>query len=174
MAITGISAVLDVPAIHDVAIGTASATGTINVGDWLAYSGQYVVPTNAGQTAYWKASGAGVAIESNPVYDPAGRSVQNSGLRFVRMGVLRVSANFSGQPALGVGVYPDATGSGVAAPTGQTGRAATWQTSVKLSNSGATGAGGSGVAQVVGWRGAGNGGTGQLDVLLLPPRPDYY
>src|SRR6185369_112325 len=108
------------------------------------------------------------------VYDPAGRTIQNSGLRFVRMGVLRVSANFSGQPALGVGVYPDATGSGVAAPTGQTGRAATWQTSVKLSNSGATGAGGSGVAQVVGWRGAGNGGTGQMDVLLLPPRPDYY
>jgi hypothetical protein len=162
------------PRFANIQVGRATPSGTVNVGDWLAYSGQSVVATNAGHTAYWKASGVGIALEANPTFDSHGRSVQNTALLFQREGVVRVSAAFSGQPAYGVGLYPVSTGSGVAAPTGLTGVGSTWQTGIKLFMSGATGAGGSGVAQVVEWFAAGNGGTGQVDALLLPPRPDYF
>lgn len=162
------------PRTFDIEVGKAQGTGNINVGDWLAYSGQFVVATNAGHTAYWKASGAGIALESNPVYDPAGRAIPNTALLFGRQGVFRVSAASSGQYNLGLGMYPVSTGSGVNAPTGNTGVGATWQTGAKLLMSGATGAGGSGVVQVVEWFNVGNAGTGQVDVLLTPPRPDYY
>lgn len=176
MAVTATSGIFDTPERLSIALATGSASGVINKGDWLAYSGQAVFATNAGHTAFWKASGAGVAIESNPTYDQWGRIVTASALLFVREGILRVSADFSGVIPLGIGAYPDATGSGVAAPTGATGLGATWQTGVKLplALTGNTGAGGSGVALVVGYRAAGNGGTGQMDVLLTPPRPDFY
>lgn len=100
--------------------------------------------------------------------------VQNTALRFLREGVFRATAAFSGVPGYGLGAYPAGTGSGVAAPTGNSGIGATWQTGVKLPASGSTGAGGSGVALVVGHRINGNGGTAELDLLLLPGRPDFY
>ncbi len=175
MSTSAIQATFDTPSFYDISIGTGSASGVINVGDWLVYSGQGVVPTYAGGLAYWKASAAGVALESNPTYDPGGRAVSATGLRFVRQGMLRVSAAFSGVANLGIGAYPVSTGSGLAAPTGATGLGATWQTGAKQLYSGATGAGGSGVAMLVGLdMTRANAGTGQLDVLLLPPRPDYY
>jgi hypothetical protein len=176
MAVTPQSARFDTPEYYNIEIGTASAAGltAISVGDWLIYSGSRITPTNAAHTGFWKASAAGVALEANPVYDPAGRVISNSALRFLRQGVIRGSAAFSGEPALGVGAYPASTGSAAFAVTGQTGVGATWQTGVKLSVSGGTGAGGSGVATVIGWRNAGNGGTGQLDLLVHAPRPDYY
>ena len=175
MSQSAVQAAFDTPLYYDIGIGTGVPSGVVNVGDWLAYSGTSIVATNAGHTAYWKASGVGVALESNPVYDQHGRTAANTGMRFVRQGLLRVSAAFSGQVTLGLGVYPAATGSGLAAPTGGTGVGATWQTGVRLAISGGTGAGGSGVAMVVGTdltRAV--AGTGQMDVLLLPPRPDFY
>lgn len=178
MANSAMQATYDAPAQFNIQIevGVPINGATVNVGDWLAYSGTSIFPTYAGHasTAYWKASGAGYAIESNPIYDAAGRAVQNTALRFVREGVIRATAAFSGVPSYGLGAYPVATGSAVAAPTGQTGVGATWQTGVKLPVSGGTGAGGSGIATVVGHRINGNGGTAELDLLLLPPRPDYY
>lgn len=178
MAVTAPQAAFGTPSMWNIQIGTGVplSGATINVGDPLAYSGTSIFPTYMGQgsTAYGKASAAGVAMESNPVYDPAGRLAQNTGLRFVREGILRVTAAFSGAPALGLGVYPVATGSGVAAPTGLSGIGATWQTGIKLSLSGNTAVGASGWANLVGYRANGNGGTGELDILLLPGRPEFY
>lgn len=176
--ITAPQAAFDTPESFAIQIGTGVplSGATINVGDPLAYSGTSIFPTYMGQasTAYGKASAAGVALDSNPYYDQAGRVIQNTALRFVREGIIRVTAAFSGAPALGLGAYPNATGSGVAAPTGLSGIGATWQTGVKQTVSGGTGVGGSGWASVVGYRANGNGGTGELDLLLTPARPDYY
>lgn len=175
MAVTANLAIANIPISYAIEIGTGSASGTINPGDWLAYSGQSVVATNASHTAYWKASAAGVALEASPLFDWAGRSIPNSAIRFMRQGVLRVTAAFSGNAALGVGCYPVTTGSGVASPTGFTGVGATWQTGAKQTVSGGTGVGGSGVAILAGisQRGA-VAGTGQMEIVLIAPRPDYY
>ena len=175
MSQSGVQATFNVPVSTNIEFATGTPSGVVNVGDWLCYSGQYVAPTYAGGLAYWKASGAGVAIESNSAYDWAGRLVANTALRFVRQGVIRVSGAASGTVGLGQGAYPVSTGSGVAAPTGATGVGATWQTGVKVSLSGSTAVGGSGVATVVGIdMTKANAGTGQWDVLLIAPRPDYY
>lgn len=175
MGVTALPAAYNTPVQYEIQIGTGSPSGNVNVGDHLVYSGQYVAATYAGGLAYWKASAAGVAIEANSAIDQAGRVVLNTALKFVRQGVIRASAACSGAVNLGVGAYPASTGSGVAGATGLTGVGATWQTSVKLPSSGSTGAGGSGVALVIGWDGSrAVAGTGQLDLLILPPRPDYY
>lgn len=178
MAVTAQTANYNLPFEYDnqVFTGVPLSGANINVGDWLAWSGTSLFPTYAGHsnTAYWKASGAGVAAEANPTYDPAGRVVQNTALRFVTNVRIRASAAFSGIPANGVGAYPVGTGSAAFAPTGATGLGATWQTGVKLPISGGTGAGGSGVALVMGWYNKANAGTGQLDLFIPAPRPDYY
>lgn len=175
MSQSGVKAAFNTPVNTEITIATGTPSGLINVGDYLCYSGQYIAPAMAGGLAYWKASGAGVAIEANSAYDNAGRLVANTALRFVRQGIIRVSGAASGVVNLGLGAYPVSTGSGVAAPTGNTGVGATWQTGVKVSLSGSTAVGGSGVATVVGvdmTRAA--GGTGEWDILLIAPRPDYY
>lgn len=175
MAQSAVKAVFNTPVNYSIEIATGTPSGVVNVGDWLCYSGQYVAPTYAGGLAYWKASAAGVALEANSAYDNAGRLVANTALRFVRQGILRVSGAASGTVALGHGAYPVSTGSGVAAPTGMTGVGATWQTGVKVSLSGSTAVGGSGVATVVGIdMTRSNAGTGEWDILLIAPRPDYY
>lgn len=173
MTVNPVSASPGLPLTYETTLYTVTPTGTVNPGDWLAFSGVKAFATNAGHTAYWKASGIGIALEANPIYDPAGRSIQNTALLVGIAGVYRVSANFSGQPAYGLGVYPDATGSGVNAPTGLTGVGATWQTGVKVSLSGSTAVGGSGVATLMSWNAAG-GQTGQMDILLMPQKPDVY
>src|SRR5690606_26326456 len=132
--------------------GTPAPNAVINVNDWLAWSGQSLIPTNAGNTAYWKASAAGIAIESDPVYDHAGRTVQNTGLRFVRQGIVRASAACRRTPALRMGAYPVSPAPGAAAPTAPAGGGATWQTGITRPISAGTGQGGSGVATVVGYR----------------------
>ena len=171
-AVLGIAAT---PSMYDIEIGTGSASGNVSVGDYLAYSGQTIFATNAIHTAYWKQSGAGVAIESNSAYDAGGRLVANTALRFVRQGIIRVSGSASGIIALGQGCYPVSTGSAVAGVTGLTGLGATWNTGVKLIASGSTGAGGSGIATVIGVdMTRANAGTGQWDILLMPARPDFY
>lgn len=173
MSVTAISGVPGVPYRLDTTILTANTSGVINVGDWLAYSGQSVIPAYSANVAYWKASGAGVALESNPMIDWRGRVVENSGLKYLREGMLRVSAAFSGQPTLGLGAFPVSSGSGVAAPTGLTGVGSTWQTAAPVIASGATAGRASPVATVVGSLNFSNGGTGQLDIVLMGLQPDY-
>lgn len=174
MTVNPVSAVSNVPVTWEWHYTRAVPSGTINPNDWVAFSGTSVFATNAGHSAFWKASGLGIALESNTIYDPAGRAIQNTALLVGVAGVFRVSAAFSGNAARGLGVYPVATGSGVNAPTGLTGVGATWQTGIKLPYSGATGAGGSGVATLIQWYSAGNGGTGQMDILLNPQHPGFY
>lgn len=175
MSVSATTALHGAPFYTDIRVTKASATGTISVGDWLAYSGQYVFATNSGHTASWKSSGAGVALDSNPVYTQAGRTAINSGMMILVEGVLHVSANFSGVPALGHGAYPDATGSGVAAATGNTGLGATWQTGAVLINSALSGtahAQHAPVATVIGSTNYSNAGTGELFVRLMALPPD--
>lgn len=172
---SGIPAVPSLPQKWDISITTASATGQINAGDWLAASGQYVFATNSGHTAYWKTSGMGVALESNPQYDAHSNIVTASALKILTQGILLASANFSGVPTLGLGAYPDATGSGVGAPTGLTGLGATWQTGqVRFGSalSGTANAQVPNVATVVGAQNFANAGTGELILRLMPLAPD--
>ncbi len=176
MSVTALSGIPGVPFRADVSVLTAQGTGTVNVGDWLAYSGQFVLSQFSGAapgTAYWKASGAGIALESNPMIDVAGRSVQNTGLKYAPEGMFRVSAAFSGVPNLGVGAYPVSTGSAVGGVTGLTGVGATWQTADVVIASGATAGRAAPVATVVGSVNFSNAGTGQLDIVLARLQPDY-
>lgn len=176
MSVTAIPGVPGVPYRSDVSILTAIGAGTINVGDWLCYSGQSVISQFSGGapgTAYWKASGAGIALESNPMIDIAGRSVTNSGLKYMTEGMFRVTAAFSGVPGLGVGAYPVSTGSAVGGTTGMTGVGATWQTAQTVLASGATAGRAAPVATVVGATNFSNAGTGELDIVLRGLQPDY-
>jgi hypothetical protein len=169
------SALASVPYQEDIKFAQASAFGTINVGDWLAYSGQYVLATNQGDKAYWKTSGAGVAVDASPTYDQAGRSVANSALLYATDISMYVSAAFSGQPALGVGAYPVSTGSAVNGVTGLTGVGATWQTAQVLTNSALSGTANgqhTPVATVIGSRNFSNAGTGEMLVRVTTPAPD--
>lgn len=175
MAVTANNAIPNVPVSYQTEIGVASASGIVNVGDWLAFSGQAVFATNAGHTAFWKASGAGVALEASPLYDWAGRAIGNSALRYLRQGVIRASAAFSGLSPLGAGVYPSTTGSAVGNPTGGTGQGARWQTGAKLPYSGATGAGGSGVGFIVAASVANAvAGTGEIEIVIPLNRGDFF
>jgi hypothetical protein len=149
-------------------------TNPINPGDWVAFSGTGVLACSTA-LAYWKASGAGYAVDRNPAVDHLGNSVVNSGLIIATHGILRVSAAFSGAPLLGVLAGPDTTGSGVNAATGLTGLGALWETASPVTVSGGTGAAPvPAVAQVIGWYDSGPAGTGQLDIRIWPRNADYY
>ena len=176
MTVSAKNAVSGIPVKDDqYVVGHGGTTANvINPGDYVAFSGSCVV---AAPTAlsYWKASGVGVALDRNPAYDNAGRTVVNSGVLVAKHGQFRVSAAFSGQPALGVLAAMDTSGSGVNAPSGQTGLGGTWTTASPVTVSGATAAAPVvGVAQVVGWYNSGPAGTGQLDIQLWPRNADYY
>jgi len=169
-AVVGVTALSNIPFQTEISFAQASATGIINPGDWLAYTGQMVEPSNSGERASWKASGAGVALDPNPVSDRYGNSVQNSALRILVEGVMHVSASFSGQPLLGLGAYPDATGSGVYAATGATGVGATWNTAAPSHGSalaGTAAAQQAPVATVIGSENFSNAGTGELIIRLM-------
>lgn len=155
--------------------GAASGLLEINPGDYVAWSGQYLISVHTG-VAYWKASGAGIAVDRSPTYDAVGAVTTNDAVIFARMGKFRVSAHFSGRPNLGVLAFPAQTGSGVNAPSGQTGLGAVWQTALPVNVSGATAAAPSrGVAQVVAWYGdQAVAGTGQMDIQLWDRNADYY
>jgi hypothetical protein len=178
MAVSAPDVTHGIPTHHMEPYIEVDASGTaleVNPGDYLARSGQYAIAVHDG-VAYWKASGIGVALERNPARDWAGRSIVNTALLVVRGGVtMRVSANFSGQPNLGVLAYPDMTGSGVNAASGATGLGAVWNTATPVTVSGATAAAPvKGVAQVVGWENSGPAGTGQLDIYIYDRNADYY
>jgi len=169
MAVTATSAVSNTLHAYDIMFGTASATGTVNVGDPLIFSGNFVLASTISASGE-KASAAGVAIQSNPTYDSHGRVVTATALQYVRQGILRVSGA-SAAWLLGSPAYPSVTGSGVAAPTGLTGVAAQWNIATKAATSGVTFA--TGIAQVVGIK-PGAAGSAQLDILIMPQRPDYW
>jgi hypothetical protein len=179
MVVTAHAPTYDFPSRDHWEIQAASATGKINVGDYLLYSGNYVKAGSA-YTPANKASGAGIALESNPQYDRWGNIVTASALKYGVAGVYRVSAE-SGAAAwtLGKPVWPSATGSGVAAPTGTTGVGALWDQAAKVAHGTAFSAGSAvsithatGIAIVVGFTAKGDN-SAELDILLMPPRPDY-
>ena len=176
MSVTAISAVASIPWKSDISVSTAQATGTINAGDWVFYSGHHVLAGNAGlaSTAYDLASGAGVALESNPVYDQAGNQVLNTGLKILVQGIIRVSGAQSGSGTLGLMAYPKTTGSGVAAPTGLSGVGATWTAIAPIAISSNPTATISPVrGKIIGVNMAG-GQSGQLDIMLSPCIFGYY
>jgi len=178
--VTGFAPVFDFPKRPDWEFAAASATAKINVGDYLLYVGGFVAAGSA-YTPANKASGAGIALESNPQYDQFGNIVTASALKYAVAGVFRVSGA-SGIAAwtLGQPVWPSATGSGIAAPTGTTGVGAQWQQAVKVAHGTAFSAGSAvsiafatGIATVL-WYTAVADNSAQLDILLMPPRPDYH
>lgn len=177
MSVTAQNAQAAVPLYFDDRFFIAHASGTANIinpGDWVAFSGQYIVASQVGD-AFWKASGIGVALDPNPVYDQYGRPQINSGVLVLTRGILRASAAFSGQPNLGVIAHPASTGSGLTSPSGVTGVGATWQTALPSTVSGGTAANaGRGVGRVIAWYNSGIAGTGQLDILLPGVRGDFY
>lgn len=155
-------------------VASASGLQEINPGDYLSFSGNWVHATHDG-VAWFKASGAGIAVDRNPKYDRFGGQENNGSLVYARFGKFRVSANFSGRPNVGVLAFPDMTGSGVNSPSGATGLGAVWNTALPVSVSGGTGAApNKAVAQVVEWFGAANGGTGEMDIQLWDRNADYY
>lgn len=177
MAQSGVQAVAGIPRQWGIEVFTASGTGNINPGDWLFYSGQFVLAGYSGlaSTAYYKASGAGLAMESNPVYDPAGRAILNSALKVMAQGIHVATASFSGQPTLGLGAYPDASGSGAFTPTGNSGIGATWNTAVPVDHSALSGTAtprAAAVATVIGSQNFSNAGTGELILRVMPLPPD--
>lgn len=178
MSVTAPAALTGTPAIPSNQFVTVNASGTaliINPGDYVIFSGNYAIATGL-QTLGAKASGVGIALDRNPAFDWAGRQVINSALLVARHGNFRVSAGFSGQPLLGVVAAPSASGSGVNAPSGQTGIGALWQTAAPNSVSGGTGAGGGVIAigQVFNWYNSGPAGTGQMDVAVWDRNAEYY
>jgi hypothetical protein len=156
-------------------VGDASGTALIvSPGDWVIWSANYLIASEDAD-AYYKVSGAGVAVDRNPKFDEYGNQIINTALLVSRYGVFRVSASFSGKPLYGVNAYPVTTGSGVNAPTGVTGVASTWNTAAPVLVSGGTGAApAAGVAQVIGWYDSGPAGTGQLDIVVWDRNADYY
>ena len=95
-------------------------------------------------------------------------------LKILVQGIIRVSGAQSGSATLGLLAYPNATGSGVAAPTGLTGLGATWTAIAPVAiSSNPTGQIAAARGKVIGVNMAG-GQTPQLDVLLSPGIWGYY
>lgn len=177
MTVTAPNANSGIPSVTDSQFITINAGGTANIinpGDLLVWRGTGSAISNSGNTSALKSSAIGFALDRNPAYDNAGRQVVNSALLVARFGTMRVSANFSGNPARGVVAYPETTGSGVNAPSGQTGVGALWQTAAPSTLSGATGGTNFGLGTVINWFNSGPAGTGQMDVVIWDRNAEYY
>ncbi len=178
MSVTAPDAVQGIPLVDSnqfIVVNAAATTNIINPGDLVAWAGTGSGIAMTGNAAYGKSSAIGIALDRNPVYDRAGRSVVNSALVVARHGVFRVTAAFSGNPARGVLAAPVTTGSGVNAGSGQTGLGATWDTAAPRSVS--AGTGGTpvwGIGIVANWYNTGPAGTGQMDVIVYDRNADYY
>lgn len=177
MSVTAPSINFGMPIVDDlyIAVNPSGTAIIVNPGDYMIASGNYWIPTAIGNAAA-VSSGLGIALTRNPAYDWAGRQVINSGVIVNTHGVHRVTAGFSGQPKVGVLAYPNATGSGVNAPSGVTGVGATWQTAAPSQiSANPTGVPNLGVAQVVAWYGdQAVAGTGQMDVRLFASNARYF
>lgn len=131
-----------------------SVATPITKGDWVQFSGGFLVGLNTQAAPAYMTSGVGVALDNHPVYDPLGRSVENTAMPVLTHGVLRVSggsaASVSGAPTLGNSVYPATTASGIVGQTGATGLGAVWLTAAKVSiSANPTGALASGVGKLI-------------------------
>lgn len=178
MAVTAPDAISGQPVVQSnqyVLINAGATTNVINPGDLVMWNGTASAIATTGNHARGKASAVGIALDRNPAKDWAGRDVVNSGLLVARHGIFRVSASFSGVPALGLVAAPDATGSAVNAASGTTGVGATWNTATPVSVSGGTAAAPVfGIGQVINWYNSGPAGTGQMDIAVWDRNADYY
>lgn len=177
MTVTAQDALSGIPSISDsqfITIHAGATTNIINPGDLVVWRGTGSGIANSGNTSALKSSAIGIALDRNPAVDWAGRSVVNSALLVARFGTFRVSANFSGNPARGVVAYPETTGSGINAGSGQTGIGALWQTAAPSTLSGATGGTNFGLGVVINWYNSGPAGTGQMDVVVWDRNAEYY
>jgi len=122
-------------------VGKCTGTTVITKGDWLQFSGGFLINLVAavGLTGL-RASAAGVALDNHPVYDPLGRSMENTAMPVLTHGVLRVSggsaASLTGAPTLGSNIFPAATASGIVGQTGATGIGGLWFTAAQASTTG--------------------------------------
>jgi hypothetical protein len=150
--------------------GRATGVGVITKGDWVQISGGFIVGLNKDASPAYKLSGAGVALDNNPVYDPLGRAQENTALPVLTHGIIRVSggsaASLTGAPTLWNDVYPALTASGIVGATGATGIGAIWLTAAKQQISGnPTGAIASGVGKLINIYKVGDITGAQWDVM---------
>lgn len=148
-----------------------SVATPITKGDWVQWSGGFIVGLNTDATPAYVLSGIGVALDNHPAYDPLGRSMENTAMPVLTHGVLRVTggsaASITGAPTLGNSVYPATTASGIVGTTGATGLAGLWFTAAKQSISGnPTGAIASGVGRLINIAKVGDITGTQWDVLF--------
>lgn len=155
----------------------AKCTAVANIitkGDWVQYSGGFVVGLGVQATPAYRISGAGIALDNHPVYDPLGRSVENTAMPILTHGVVRVSggsaASLTGAPTLGHSVYPATTASGIVGTTGATGVGGIWLTAAKVGISASIGAltatVASGVGKLINVAKAGDITATQWDVMF--------
>lgn len=169
-----------------------STDNTATRGDYIGFSGRVARAISTGNTvALYPLSGLGIALGQNPVFDSQGSASANGRLPVARFGIFRVSGVTGAQYSAGTLVFPISTGSGIVGQTGLTGQAAVWSATATLpglvsANSSvafyATAVGSasgiitafnfsldrtSAVAQIT--RVISAGGTGQWDIVLLPP-----
>lgn len=167
----------------DIIFAQASGNLTATKGDWLAFSGAYVVAANTG-VAGFKASGAGVALGQNPYFDEFGTQRTNTAIPILTRGIIRVSACTSGYSNsagfnLGVPMAPASTASGIVGQTGATGVGPSWINVPLVGVSAAIGALTalipSGVGTYVNFVKGGDISASQVDVYIhgLGQRPDY-
>lgn len=166
--------------LNDDAVIAVNASGTaltITKGDYVAFSGLWVVAANTG-VAGWKTSGVGISLGNNPWYDELGVARANTALPVLVRGIVRVSGTSAvgdgSDVTLGLPVKPTTTGSGIVGQTGATGMGAIWTTAsfeaASASTASAIGVVG-GVARIVNINSVGS--TGQWDIQLMPQRPDF-
>lgn len=169
-------------ATDQIIVGRATGTGTpITKGDWVQFSGGFVVGLNTQATPAYRLSGIGVALENHPWYDELGVAREQTALNIMTHGVLRVSggsaASFSGAPGLGAAVYPATTASGIVGQTGATGVASIWLTAARMQiSANPTGAVASGVGKLINIFANGDITASQWDVLFdaRDLGADYY
>lgn len=148
------------------------ATGSTNIitkGDWVQWSGGFVVNWGTQATPAFRFSGIGIALDNNPIYDPLGRAVQNTALPILTHGVLRVSASaasLSGLPALGSPMTFLATASGIVGTTGATGQGAMWSAVLQIGVTATATTVASGIAKLINIVKSGDSGVGQADILF--------
>lgn len=151
--------------------GVATSNTIISKGDWVQFSGGFVVGLNTQATPAYRLSGIGVAMESNPEYDELGVARANTALPILTHGILRTSggtaASLTGAPGLGAAVFPATTASGFVGTTGATGVGAIWQTAARMQiSANPTGAVASGVGKLINIFKAGDITAAQWDVLF--------
>lgn len=151
--------------------GKATGTTIITKGDWVQISGGFVVGLNKDAAPAYRLSGAGIALDNHPVYDPLGRSAANTALPVLTHGIIRVSGgsaeSVTGAPILWSDVYPATTASGLVGTTGATGLGGIWLTAAKVGiSAGGTASVASGVGKLINIYKVGDITGAQWDVMF--------